>query len=158
MVKLIVIFFISLSVRSAEIVGEIEKVGIPQINYITEARIDSGANTTSISGTDLRVKKLPGGKSTLTFSLKVNGKKTELFAPIIKKTKIKSAVSAFKVSRYVIELPICFGNKMKTIEATVANREKMDYQVLIGRNLLVDGYLIDVSKKHLLGNPTCKKH
>ena len=156
MVKLIVIYFFSLSVGSAEIVGEIEKVGILSINYKTEARIDSGAKTTSISGTDLRVKKLPDGKSTLFFSIKVNGKKMELSAPIIKKIKIKSAVTAHKDGRYVIELPICFGNKTKTIRATVANREKMDYQVLIGRNLLLDGYLIDVSKKHLLGDPACK--
>jgi len=156
MVKLIVIFFISLSVRSAETVGEIEKIGIPSINYITDARIDSGAQTTSISGTDLKVKKSSGGKSTLFFSIKVNGKQMELSAPIIKKIKIKSAVSAHKDGRYVIELPICLGNKMKTIEATVANREKMEYQVLIGRNLLLDGYLIDVSKKHLLGDPACK--
>jgi len=80
----------------------------------------------------------------------------ELSAPIIKTIKIKSAVSTNKDERYVIELPICFGNKIKTIEVTVANREEMDFQVLIGRNLLKDGYLIDVSKKHLLGNPTCK--
>jgi hypothetical protein len=155
MVKFIVIYFISLSVGYAEIIGEIEKVGIPQINYITDARIDSGAKTTSISGTDLREKKSLG-KSTLSFCLKVNGKKMELSTPIVKKIKIKSAVGAKKDKRYVIELPICFGNKLKTIEATVANREGMEFQVLIGRNLLKDGYLIDVSKKRLLGNPTCK--
>lgn len=156
MIKFIIIYFISLSVGFAEIVGEIEKVGIPAINYITDARIDSGAETTSISGTNLYVKKSRSGKNTLSFSIKVNGKKMELSAPIIRKIKIKSAVSANKDKRYVVELPICFGNKLKTIEATIANREKMDYQVLIGRNLLIDGYLIDVSKKHLLGNPLCK--
>jgi hypothetical protein len=152
MVKLVFIFFISLSVGSAEIVGEIEKVGIPQINYITDARIDSGAKTTSILGTDLK----ENGKNTLSFCFKVNGKKIELKAPIIKKIKIKSAVSANKDERYVIELPICFGNKKKIVKATVANRLKMEYQVLIGRNLLMDGYLIDVSKKYLLGEPSCK--
>lgn len=156
MIRFIFVFLISLSAESAEIVGEIEKVGIPQINYITDARVDSGAKTTSISGTDLKEEKGPKGKNTLFFSIKVKGEKLKLSAPIIKTTKIKSAVSANKDKRYVIELPICLGNKMKTIEATVANREKMDFQVLIGRNLLADGYLIDVSKKHLLGNPNCK--
>jgi hypothetical protein len=151
----ILIYLISLSVGSAEIVGEIEKVGIPQINYTTDARIDSGAKTTSILGTDLKEKSL-NGKNTLSFCIEANGKKMEVTAPIIKKIKIKSAVSAKKNERYVIELPICLGNKLKKISATVANRSHMDYQVLIGRNLLIDGYLIDVSKKYLLGNPSCK--
>lgn len=156
MLKFIAIYLIFLSIGSAEIVGEIEKIGIPSINYITEARIDSGAKTSSITGTNLKEKKSLAGKKSLTFTIKVEGKNRELTAPIIKKIKIKSAVSANKDNRYVVELPICFGNKLKTIEVTVANREKMNYQVLIGRNLLIDGYLIDVSKKHLLGNPSCK--
>lgn len=156
MIKYILIYFISLSVGAAEIVGEIEKIGIPAINYITDARIDSGAKTSSITGTNLKETKSLAGKKSLTFTIKVDGKNRELTAPIIKKIKIKSAVSTNKDNRYVVELPICFGNKLKTIEVTVANREKMDYQVLIGRNLLIDGYLIDVSKKHLLGNPLCK--
>ncbi len=156
MVKLVIFYFIFLSIGSAEIVGEIEKVGITQINYITDARIDSGAKTTSILGTDLKEKKSLTGKNTLSFCIEDNGKKMELTAPIIKKIKIKSAVSAKKNERYVIELPICFGKKLKTINATVADRSHMDYQVLIGRNLLIDGYLIDVSRKYLLGDPSCK--
>ncbi len=156
MIKYILIYFISLSVGAGEVIGEIEKIGIPAINYITEARIDSGAKTSSITGTNLKEKKSLAGKKSLTFTIKVEGKNRELIAPIIKKIKIKSSVSANKDNRYVVELPICIGNKLKVIEFTVANREKMDYQVLIGRNLLIDGYLIDVSKKHLLGNPICK--
>ena len=152
MVRFIVIYFIPLTIWSAEIVGEIEKIGIPQIDYITDARIDSGAKTTSILGKDLKEKK----GNTLSFCIKVNGKYKELTAPIIKKIKIKSAVSAKKDERYVIELPICFGNKLKKILATVADRSHMDYPVLIGRNLLIDGYVIDVSKKYLLGDPSCK--
>ncbi|MFI5391401.1 MAG: ATP-dependent zinc protease [Bacteriovoracales bacterium] len=156
LINYIFIYLISLSVGSAEIVGEIEKIGIPQINYITDARIDSGAKTTSILGTDLKEKKSVNGKNNLSFCIKVNGKFKEITAPIIKKIKVKSAVSANKDERYIVELPICFGTKMKTIRATVANRSKMEYKILIGRNLLLDGYLVDVSKKYLLGEPSCK--
>ena len=88
------------------------------------AKIDTGATRSSI---DIR------------FASKLN------LGPVIKSKMVKSA-SGNKL-RPVIEAEIIIAGKKIKSEFTLADRRHMKYSVLIGVNVLKNGFLVDPSKK-----------
>lgn len=108
-----------------KIIGCTEKVIVygPVKKKTVVARIDTGASTNSID-------------TVLAAELNLG--------PIIRTLEIKQAlgVSTRPVVEAVIEIS---GKKIKT-HLTLANRAHMKYRILIGRNLLRQGFLIDPAK------------
>jgi hypothetical protein len=88
------------------------------------ARIDTGATKSSID-------------SSLAKELD--------FGPAIKTKLVKSAHGVKE--RPVIEAKVKFAGKNKDYQFTVADRSHMRYKILIGRNILRHGFMIDPSKK-----------
>jgi len=87
------------------------------------AKIDTGATTSSV---DLE----------LAASLKLG--------PVVKTRLVKSA-SGSRV-RPIISADVIFAKKTIKVHFTIADRAHMKYRVLIGKNILKKGFLIDPSK------------
>ena len=104
------------------ILGLIEEVTIkgPKGEKTVLARIDTGATMCSID--DSLVEELELG-------------------PVIREKKVKQSTGI--TNRPVINVNCTLKGKDLTGEFTVADREHMKYQVLIGKNLLQEGFLID---------------
>ena len=51
--------------------------------------------------------------------------------------------------RPVIKLGITIGHISQTAEFTLSDRSHLDYQVLVGRNILQDVMVVDVSRKNI---------
>ncbi|MCA9485537.1 MAG: ATP-dependent zinc protease [Nanoarchaeota archaeon] len=103
------------------VVGVLETVVISGRKF--KARIDTGARMCSI---DKRLaKKLSLG-------------------PIVRTTKIRSTHGESK--RPVVRFPIKIGGRNIKASFNLADRSKMRYRILIGRNLLRNNFLIDISK------------
>ena len=107
-------------------IGFLEKVTVygPTGEKKVTARIDTGAAKCSM---DKQFAKKLGIKN------------------IIKHKIIKSAHGTFK--RGVVMARVKVGNKIFRVNFTLANRAHMKYDVLIGRNLLKKGFIIDSDKK-----------
>jgi hypothetical protein len=103
------------------VLGCIETVNIKGRKF--KARIDTGARTSSID--------------------KFLAKRLSL-GPVIKKTKITS--SHGESLRPVIRTNIKIKDSSIKVSFNLADRSKMKYKVLIGRNVLRNRFLIDVSK------------
>jgi hypothetical protein len=88
------------------------------------ARIDTGATKSSID-------------ETLAEQLGLG--------PVIGKRLVKSAHGSKE--RPFIDVTITIGGKKTTNHFTLINRNHMKYSVLIGRNILRQGFLIDPEKK-----------
>ena len=104
-----------------KIIKVVETIKIKNKSY--KARIDTGAKRSSISKN--LVKKLKLG-------------------PIIGKIQVKSS-NGIRV-RPLIKIKFSLKDKEISAEFTIANREHMNYSILIGRNALKKGFLIDPSK------------
>ena len=52
-------------------------------------------------------------------------------------------------SPYKTELGITIGHISQTAEFTLSDRSHLDYQVLVGRNILQDMMVVDVSRKNI---------
>ena len=89
-----------------------------------EARVDTGATKSSID-------------SSLVEELGLG--------PVVGERIIRNAHGSER--RKIIRIPIVISGKTITAKFTVANRSKLRYQMLIGRNVLRKGFLIDPTKK-----------
>lgn len=133
------------------IVGDLEIIDLPELNVKgLVARIDSGAAVSAIWATKIvednnSLKVVFFDKSSPYF----NGQ--TFIVDHFKVTSIKSS-NGFIQTRYKILLKVKINNHVVEEWFTLADRSKMKYPILIGRNILKDRFLIDVSlqNKHLI--------
>jgi ribosomal protein S6--L-glutamate ligase len=122
--------------------------GIPAI----KARVDSGAKTSSIQANSIKtffreteewvrfqVNPLQVNRSiSITCEAKIHAKRS-----------IKSSMGISE-ERLVIKAPITMGNDTFEIEITLANRDSMEFRMLLGREALFNRYLVNPSTTYLL--------
>ena len=125
------------------VIGSTEYVEIAGIKDIP-AKIDTGADTSSIWASDIDMDK----EGVLSFAL--FGQKSPLYTgERIESTDysvktIRSSNGAEQI-RYRVRLPLTLGDKTFTTSFTLANRSRNNFPVLIGRHTLKHDYLVDVS-------------
>ena len=107
-------------------IGLVEKVTVFGANgrKTVDARIDTGATKSSVD-------------AKLAAELELG--------PIMKTKLVKSAQG--NRLRPVVMVDIMLAKRQFKAEFTLADRTHMKYQMLIGQNILKDGFLIDPSKK-----------
>ncbi|MFP5471085.1 MAG: ATP-dependent zinc protease [Bacteroidia bacterium] len=111
------------------------------------ARVDTGAKTSSVHCVKFWFDKQTG-KKPLNFVL-VNERATPLKTLNYKKRYVKSSNGKIDV-RYSVVLEVKMGKSIFNAEFTLAQREHMRYKVLLGRNILLGKFLVDVENKFLL--------
>lgn len=137
------------------IVGRVEHVYIDPPGIRMSARIDTGAQTSSINAKDI-VRFERDQKKWVRFTLVDEASKQEhvIERRVVRGVKIlQSSQDEGYERRVVVLLQISLGDIQELSEFTLTNREHMTYSVLVGRNLLKDQMLVDVAQKHLLGVP-----
>lgn len=130
------------------VVGEVEKIYLAEPDQVYTARIDSGAETSSIDARNItRFER--DGNSWVRFDVPVTGTKEliTLEKEISRKVKIIQASADEAEKRVVVELQFAIGDHQQVAEFTLTDRTNLTYQVLIGRNILRDVMLIDVGKE-----------
>ena len=134
------------------IIGAVETATVEPSSIRMNARIDTGAETTSIHAEDITLLE-KDGKRYVRFSLidPATGDKVQAEERLRRKVKIKQGPNESE-RRYVVKLWITLGETRSRVDVTLSDRDFLDYPLLIGRNLLVDTMIVDVSQQHLLGN------
>jgi hypothetical protein len=131
--------------RPKTVIGWIEYVHLPAVSAGSfEAKIDTGAETCALHATNITV-------SGQYVSFKTNGKQLRLKLKEIRSVKSSNGSEAL---RPVIEIELWFNQRREKVEFTLTNRDGMKYPVLLGRNYLKEGYLVDVAHRYILGKPT----
>ncbi len=138
---------------SVATLGEVEWVTINPQGIRQKARIDTGAQTTSIGALNpQRFER--DGERWVAFTIKDrdSGQETVLKRPIKRVAKIKRH-NAESVERFVVELTLSMGSISEVTEVSLADREKFEFPVLIGRNFLEGEAVVDVSRKFVTLEP-----
>lgn len=136
------------------LIGRREFVDFPELKlFSVEAKIDTGAYTSSIHCTDITVKTI-NKKEILCFRL-FDDSHPEISEHIhqFNEFSIKKIKNSFgeMEERFVIKTLIKLGKKIIRSTLSLSDRENMRYPVLIGRRLLKGKFIIDVSKIHTGG-------
>lgn len=133
------------------VVGEVEKVLIKPPGEILSARIDTGAVTSSLDASDVEIFER-NGRDWVRFTI-INPKTNKEFIlerRIMRNVKIIQSVTDDVEKRPVVELEVTIGDKTQRAEFTLSDRKHMEYPVLIGRNILMDIMVVDVSRSHIV--------
>ena len=129
-------------IGSSELVS-IGKFGKRAVNV--PAKIDTGADSSSIWASNIRVKK----DGTLVFSLFGEGspyytgkvfKRTDYLVAVVRNATGDEQI------RYRTRLPIKIAGKSIRVLFNLSDRSKNNYKILIGRRTIVNKFVIDVSK------------
>lgn len=133
---------------SKTVLGAIEKVHLDPPGLEFSARIDTGAQTSSLNALNI-VEFERDGKPFVKFNLihPQSGEKIELTRRLRGYVRVKEFGDREALRRPVVKLRIQLADIDEQINFTLENRSRFKYQVLIGRNLLQDLAVVDVSKK-----------
>jgi hypothetical protein len=130
------------------IIGEKEKVYFPTYKLLMDARIDTGATTTSIDARNIKPFE-KDGKKWVKFEIvdRKTKKKVLVKKPVSKIVNIKRH-GAEDQKRYAVKIKINMGKSSQYILVTLADRSKYEFPVLIGRNFLRGVAIVDVEKAY----------
>ncbi len=139
---------------SADVFGWIEPVFLVDADFQLEAKLDTGADNSSLGATHIR-RVRTGEKRYVRYSVR-NPETDELLSirsPDIRTTRIRSH-SGNSQRRRVVEMTICLGNRRHTIEVNLVDRNEFDYPMLLGRSALQGIAIVDPSITRL-SQPDC---
>ncbi|TFH86116.1 ATP-dependent zinc protease [Billgrantia azerbaijanica] len=140
------------------LVGRAEWVGLSDIGTYLRARIDSGANTSSLSAREVtRFER--DGEDWVRFKLGLSDEDVAvdavreewIEAPVARQVRVSQADG--QDSRPVVSLLMTLGPIQQSVEFILADRTHPDYPVLLGRRFLMDLALIDVAESYLHPRP-----
>ena len=124
-------------------------LGIPAI----KARVDSGAKTSSIQANKIKLFN-KGMEDWVRFEVNpIQDNRSITILCQAKLVDMRSVKSSQGISeeRPVIKTQLQLGKELFEIELTLANRDTMEYRMLLGREALNDRYLVDPSKSFCQG-------
>lgn len=134
-------------------IGWIEHVQLQSDNLQLTAKIDTGADNSSIHARDVAIYEADGVKR-VRFTVENNeGKNAQFDLPLLRITQIKRK-GAEPLQRPVVNMELCVGNTRKTTQVNLANRGNFTYRMLIGRSYLRNTYLVDPNVK-FTAKPGC---
>jgi len=130
------------------VVGELENFYLVSPGIVHVARVDSGAETSSLDARDItRFER--DGTNWVRFNVPLpdSDEFVTLESEISRRVKIIQASADEAERRVVVELQFMMGDHRQQAEFTLTNRGHLSHTVLVGRNILRDVMLIDVGKE-----------
>lgn len=137
------------SIGGKEIIGALEWLYMDPPGLHFRARVDSGAETSSLSASEV-VEYERDGDDWVRFNFQDDDSNEVVHfeLPIKRTVLIRQVSSAELERRFVVEIDIRLGDQLQRTEFTLADRSSMTYPVLIGRAFLMDLYVVDVSRSY----------
>tara|TARA_Y100000768_G_C23713768_1_gene557009 strand:- start:192 stop:620 length:429 start_codon:yes stop_codon:yes gene_type:complete len=129
-----------------QIIGRIDHADFPEIGYENvQVKIDTGARTSAIHASRIKVVEKDGVQF-LKCSL-LGSRKLFTFEEFDRR-RVKSSNGHIQERYLIVTTIVLFGKELKT-EFTLATRADMTFPVLLGRRLLRNKFIVDVSQKDL---------
>lgn len=142
--------------KKNNVIGRYEWVSFPELGVEPfEAKIDSGADSSSIHGVDIEVFEKNGEQ---WLRVKVEKKAKNPNSLIVAEAKISDVAEVRSSNgqvqnRYFIQTPIVIGDDVFETRLSFTDRKSMKYNMLLGCSAMSGRYLIDVEQMHLQGMP-----
>lgn len=139
--------------ETKHMIGWVERVAIYPGDLVVRAKIDTGAKTASLNCECVQQFKRDG-KEWVRFSvINTRGKSISLERRVVRTATIKRHFGG-EQHRPVIKLGICLGGVYEETEVNLVDRSGFNYQMLIGRNFLKEGFVVDPART-FLSDPRC---
>ena len=139
------------------VIGNQEWCTFPELKTpAIRARIDSGAGTSSIHASNIKLF-TRDGENWVKFEIHPLHESPKIVlrneAKIVGVRKVKNTGGTSE-RRYVIKTPIKIGEFVYDIELTLANRDSMGFRMLLGREAMKNRFVVDPGAVNSLGDYT----
>ncbi len=138
------------------VVGWREWVALPQADVPwVKAKVDTGARSSSIHAFDLEAYRRDGAEH-VRFSIhpwqRSDDDHVELSLPVLDRREVRSSNGQVE-QRYAVAMEVTLAGRTITTVMTLSNRDEMGFRMLIGREALERGFLVDASRSYVGGKP-----
>jgi len=144
-----------------KVIGRRELVNFPLLQlFRVEAKIDTGAFTSAIHCSDIHEAILPDGSRVIRFQL-LDPTHPQYHHQLFEFNNfslrdIKSSFGDVQ-ERYVIRTQIQFFEELIEADFSLSDRSDLKYPVLIGRALLHNNFVVDVSRRNVAAKQKIKR-
>lgn len=135
------------------VVGWVDRAKVYPGGIALRARMDSGADSSSLRVRSMRRFERDGTPWLRVQVTDRRGHVHTLEAPVVRHIRIKRHTGE-PSRRPVIELGVCVGTVYKDVQASVTDRGRLNYPLLIGRDFLAGDFMIDSARRYTL-EPAC---
>ncbi len=151
----LVLLTLSTAAYAKEVIGLVESVRIEPGGLVVDAKIDTGADNSSIHASDV-VRFKRRGESWVRFRVVTHNATSEtLERELVRVARVKRPTGKSQ-RRPVVMLGLCLGTAYREVEVTLVDRSRFRYRMIIGRSFLGNDFLVDPSKKNTT-QPACPK-
>jgi hypothetical protein len=139
--------------KSDLVVGWIEHACLYPENLVLKAKVDTGADNSSLNAPNREYFEKDGTKWVRFTVTNTEGREITFEREIIKTTRIKTRCKKGS-ERPVIRMGICVGTICREVELNLVDRSRFKYQLLIGRSFMKSDLLVDPGKRYTI-EPVC---
>lgn len=127
--------------------GAIEKVLLDPPGITLDARIDTGAKSSSLHAENI-IRFERDGERWISFDIpQENGELVNVKLPQERRVRIIQANEEYD-RRFVVKMWLKIGNIREKVDVTLTDRSDLEYPLLVGRSFLLDTAVVDVSRKY----------
>ncbi len=136
-------------------VGWVERVRIQPGDVVLEAKLDTGATTSSLGADGIETFRRDGRRY-VAFEVEGNGRgRVRIERPLVRMVRIKDRGVRSR-ERPVVMFGICIGPVFREFEVNLVDRSAFDYPMLVGRSFLAHGLAVDASRRFTV-EPACNR-
>lgn len=138
------------------VAGWREWVGLPGLGVPwIKAKLDTGARTSALHAFDLE-EVTRDGETWVRYSVHPWQRSDEdavvAQSRVLDRREIRSS-SGHVDERYVVAMDLTLAGRTVTAEVSLSSRDEMGFRMLVGREALRQGFLVDASRSYLGGRP-----
>jgi hypothetical protein len=135
------------------VIGWIEYVWLGTDRVVVQAKIDTGADVSSLHATNIR-RIQRDGVEWVSFDLTDEDDRVVHFERLlVRNARVRSAAGGNQ-RRPVVRMEVCIGPVSAQVEVNLVDRSTMSERMLIGRSFLRGRFLVDSARTHVM-NPAC---
>ena len=139
---------VNMSAGEKQLVGWVERASINPGNLSMNAKVDTGADNSSIDARNI-VASVRGGKKILRFEVDNREGKTVTFEREQVGIEIVPRHHGEFEERPLVILEICLGTECRNTLVNLADRRRLKYPLLIGRSFMLDRVVVNPSEEYI---------
>ena len=153
-IALSIVFMLSPNVYAKEVIGWVENVGVSSSNAIVKAKIDTGADSSSLHCECITPYERDGEQWVKFTITDIDGQSISYEKKILRTTKVKRHFGEVQ-ERIVVRMGICIGDQYGETDVSLVDRSGFNYSLLIGRKYLKNKFIVDPGET-FMSSPQCQ--
>lgn len=137
------------------VVGWIERVRLDGDGLVLAAKLDTGADTSSLHASDIRWQSRKDGDWVVFDVTNARGDKVQFERKVIRIARIKR-IGGESQKRPTVMMGLCLGQVYRQTQLTLVDRSGFNYELLVGRRFLAHYFAVDPARINTT-EPSCGK-